>query len=99
MKDKARKLTPIFVPDDLRRAVFAVWSIIGNDVEQAAISCGEGLDNESAVESCIDADRLEMYGSSRGSEGKRLSKTLDKLIEEHGYDRVLRALNRECRLV
>lgn len=95
-KSAARKLKPVVLPEGLVGAIYVVWSQIGHDVEQCAADCGETVDNESAVESCIDADRLEMYGPK--SRAKELSKALDKMIAEHGYPRVLRAISKVCRL-
>jgi DNA-binding MurR/RpiR family transcriptional regulator len=47
-------------------AVQATWQEIGSDIEQCAAECEEQVSNEEAIETCIDADRIVMYGGRNG---------------------------------
>lgn len=47
-------------------AVHATWQAIGSDLLQCAEETGSELDNDEVVESCIDADRIVVYGGEAG---------------------------------
>lgn len=71
--------------------ILTVWNAIGYD------SLAEGsIPNISAIEGCIDANRLTMF--CRGEAGKRAEAELDRAIKAHGYPKVLRALARAITL-
>lgn len=71
----------------LQTPMWATWNAIGYDIMQCTEDCGEILDNEMAVEACIDADRLWLNGNDREA---------DDLVRaacvEHGYDKTLKFL-------
>ena len=68
----------------LQSAIHKTWSQIGFDVLECAETCGESVDNWSAVEACLDADRLVING------GDPVAQDLYRaLIQEHGYDKVI----------
>lgn len=52
---------------DFVRAINSTWQAIGSDILQCSAECGEEVDNEQAVESCIDADRIVTYGGENGA--------------------------------
>jgi len=63
----------------LFQAVNRTWQAIGSDV----MACtGEDIDNESAVESCFDADHVVTYG---GSNGVAAQLEFRERIKEIGY--------------
>lgn len=77
---------------ELRRIVTQVWQQIGYDVIQACAEVGEELTNESAIESCLDADRPLMLGETE--------RVLTKLAyEKYGFDAVCAAMNHSLKLV
>ena len=45
------------------QAIHNTWQAIGSDVLDC---CGDDLDNEGAVECCMDAGRIVMYGGDGG---------------------------------
>ena len=72
---------------NLKRAIQAVWNDIAPDAEHYV------EDNESAVESCVDADRLAFFGHpSEDAEYKALCR-------KHGPHNVLKRLCQEVNLV
>lgn len=76
-----RKEMPAFTTAEARVVVAAitqVWQMIAADIERAS--------NEEAIEMCIDADRLRMFGQD---EGHRLVATA---FEQHGYAKVHKTL-------
>jgi len=48
------------------QAIHDTWEAIGPDLMQCAEETGSELDNDEAVESCIDADRIVVYGGEDG---------------------------------
>ena len=76
---------PIPLNDELAKefstALYHVWNSIGPDIIE---SCGEELDNEQAIESCLDADQLMYNGYPE------LNNKLKELCKEHGYHKVLK---------
>jgi hypothetical protein len=83
------KLTKAAVAD-LEGPLYQVWSIIGYDVLSACEEAGEKLDYETVIECCIDANRLTEF--VKGDAGLRAEARVKELINEHGYDRVLKFL-------
>ena len=69
------------------RAVNSTWQAIGSDILQCSAECGEDVDNESAVESCIDADCIVTYG---GEEGKAAQDEFRARVREVGYGPALK---------
>ena len=69
----------------LRPAIIKTWCQIGHDVLSCAEECGETVDNEQAVESCLDADRLLLNGNDQKAHA-----LLNELFKEHGYNKVLK---------
>lgn len=78
--------------------ILSTWQAIGNDICEAG---GGDVDSETAVECCIDADRLSEYGNSYEEghqEVEAAKKAIDAAIDAHGYPKVLRFLGRQLRL-
>jgi hypothetical protein len=73
--------------------VLRVWNAIGYDVEEGMQACGEELDNEVAIESCLDADRLLLTGED--AEAHALCRAL---CREHGFGVVVRELAKHVTL-
>lgn len=73
----------------LNAPMWATWNAIGYDIQQACSESGEELDNEQAVEACIDANRLAFFG---GDTGKECDELVRDLCVEHGYHTVLKFL-------
>lgn len=77
----------------LKGIVVRVWQQIGYDAIQASAECGEDIDNEAAIESCLDADRPLTFDS-------RESQALCKMAyEKYGFDAVRKALAKSVSLV
>jgi hypothetical protein len=74
----------------LSNAVRTTWYAIASDCDFV------GGDNEAAVELCIDADRLLMYG---GDSREMAAIELRKLIAQHTYAKVLSALSTKIALL
>jgi hypothetical protein len=68
------------------QAIHNTWQAIGSDLLEAVECSGEELDNESAVEGCIDADRIVTYG---GDKGKAAQEEFRARMHEIGYRRAL----------
>mgnify|MGYP003382518353 CR=1 FL=1 len=81
----------------LLRGINQVWQQIGMDCEQCAAECGESIDNETAVEASMDADRLLPSMGFVRDDGAA-HRELRELIDAHGYDAVHRTLCRHLRL-
>lgn len=79
----------------LRGPVFNTWQQIGGDVEESCASCEEKLTNAVAIEACLDANRMRMYGGASGVEADEL---VGKLAREGHYTQVYRALCRALQL-
>lgn len=77
----------------LESAISRVWSQIGFDVLECAEQCGESVDNYTAVESCLDADRLVLNGNDRVAQDLYRA-----LIKEHGYGKLIEFLAKNVRL-
>ena len=78
----------------MKKPIVKVWQLLGHDVLRDAETVGERIDNESAVECCIDADRLVIEG--RDTQANAM---LDLMLEQHGFPRVLTFLSKKIRLV
>lgn len=73
----------------LNAPMWATWNAIGYDIQASCQEVGEQLDNEMAVEACIDANRLATFGGSTGDECDKLVRDL---CVKHGYHTVLKFL-------
>lgn len=87
------------VIDALQRPLYNTWNAIGWDIEEAAATMEEEVTNYAAIESCIDADHMTMYGAGTGGEsfgtpgpGKDATDFVRKLFKQHGYDKVMKFL-------
>ena len=72
----------------LRLPFVRTWQAIGSDLADIID------DNESAIEGCIDCERLAEFGFDAEAQ-----KIVENLIAKHGYNDFLRALSRKIRLV
>ncbi len=73
----------------LKPAIDETWNAIAFDVVPI---CGD--DNESAMEMCIDADRLEINGHD-----PEANKLVHDLCREHGYMELLQFLSKHIQLL
>ena len=71
----------------LRTPMWRTWNAIGHDIMQCMEECDENLDNEMAIESCIDANRLLLNGND-----KEADDLVHAACAEHGYSAVLNFL-------
>jgi len=76
------------------QAVHSSWQAIGPDFLEACEACGEELTNEAAVEGCIDADRIVMYG---GKNGQAAQDEFRALATRIGYPGALREATKSLR--
>lgn len=74
---------------DLIRAVNATWQAIASDLIEACAECGEEVDALGAIEACIDADRIVMYG---GEEGQAAQNEFRARSAQVGYSQALKEL-------
>lgn len=73
--------------------VLNVWNSIGHDLMRSFEDMGEELDNESAIECCLDADHLLLTGEDA------VAHALCKdLCLRYGFTEVVRAIGRQIRL-
>jgi hypothetical protein len=73
----------------LQSGIRSVWgSIADSDVLREV-----GRDNEAAIEGCIDADRLSMFGHQKANT------LVVAAVKTHGYTNVLKRLSQLIRLV
>lgn len=77
----------------LESAILKTWSQIGYDALQAIEEAGERMDNETAMEFCIDANRLLLNGGDKVAD-----ETVRDLCKEHGYAKVLKFLSKHIKL-
>jgi len=73
----------------LRTPIGRTWQAIGYDIEPLV-----GTDNESAIEGCIDCERLMEFGGDREAQ-----QIVENMIAEHGYAAFIQALSRKIHLV
>lgn len=78
---------PIFSPTFLR-ALRAVWQELGGEAQ-----CS---DNEDAIETCLDADRLGMLGNG---DGAKANAELQWLDTKFGIERITKELAKQVRFV
>lgn len=69
------------------QAIHNTWQAIGPDLMQCAEETGSELDNDEVVESCIDADRIVVYG---GEDGKAAQAEFRARSAQVGYGAALR---------
>lgn len=69
------------------QAVNATWQAIGSDLIASCEECGEQVDNYNAVESCIDADRIVVYG---GAYGQAAQNEFRSRMTAVGYEQAMR---------
>lgn len=79
----------------LRGPVVQTWEVVAGDCYEVASECGEKLTNAMAVETCLDANRMAMYG---GEAGKEADKLLDQACRAGHYTQIFRAICRELKL-
>jgi hypothetical protein len=77
----------------LRYPILDTWYNIASDLMSAAEAMGDELDNDAAIEGCIDANRLLLVGNDAEAD-----KLVTTLCIEHGYGVVLRFLSQNFRL-
>lgn len=73
----------------LRTPLVRTWQAIADDI-QAEV----GTDNESAIEGCIDCERVMEFGGDREAQ-----QIVENMIDKHGYTAFIQALSRKIRLV
>ena len=75
----------------LKPTILRVWDQIGSDV----MALGQ-IDNQSAIEMCVDSDRLRTYG---GDDGAAHDALIEAANVEHGWDDVIFALTESIDLI
>jgi hypothetical protein len=78
----------------MRKPIRKVWGMVATDVMRDAETMGERIDNECAIECCIDADRISYEARDSHAAG-----ALDAVLTKYGYPEVLRFLSNRIRLV
>ena len=71
--------------------IVGVWNNIAADVAECVDP--HDMDNLTALEMCLDADRLKMFGFTKAAE------EFDRLLEDYDYQDVLQELNDVLTLV
>jgi hypothetical protein len=87
-------------PDELRRLnsiVQDVWQYIGSDVLAACGEQGEDPDNESCIESCLDADRP--LTCTHGEQNVEAHAFCKAMYAKYGFAAVVRAVSKNLQLV
>ena len=79
--------------DKLVQPLLVVWNAIGYDVEESLQACGEELDNESAIEMCLDANRLLLNGNDAEAE-----ELLNQLCRDYDFGQVVKGLSKRVTL-
>lgn len=79
--------------DQLVEPVLAVWNAIGYDVEAGFAGMDEELDNECAIESCLDADHLLLTGNDPAAH-----QLCRMLCLEHGFNTVVKGIGERITL-
>ena len=87
----ASMLTPEFI-NLVNNPINNVWQTIGSDLYAVVEECGDTLGNEEAIECCIDANRLTMYGH------KDAENAIDNAVKQHGYGKVHKYLCKNIKL-
>jgi hypothetical protein len=85
-----KQFNSVFVPEFSRQLiddVQTVWQAIASDCQEFC------EDNESAVEMCIDANRLATFANKSSDD------EVQKLSTNYGYSVVIKALSNEITLV
>lgn len=77
-------------------AIQSVWDQIGDDVLALDEEIGSPTSNKCAIEMCIDAARLLMYG---GNDATKAQDVLLKAIAESSFESVISLLDRSINLV
>jgi hypothetical protein len=68
----------------LFKSVKKVWSVIGYDVLEGAAAYGAEIDNESAIEFCIDAQILLTYADRAAQDA------LEKVCDAKGCNKAIK---------
>jgi predicted dinucleotide-binding enzyme len=76
------KKTTITFSAEVGPALYRTWNAIAYDL----MECGE-VDNEMAMEACVDCDRMLVYGDSEAAYHE-----VKSLIKQHGWRAVIEAL-------
>ncbi len=92
-KDKEALLAAV------RQPIYRTWQAIGGDAEAACREMGERLRQVDAVEFCVDADRVAMFGHNDRAQAKAANEVLSAAFQKHGYDHVFRFLCKSISLV
>lgn len=75
----------------LQNAVRDVWQEIGSD----CLACcdDEPMTNEGAIETCLDADRLDTFGYKNAEE------EMDRLMDSHSFSKIVKSLAIHVKLI
>lgn len=82
----------------VRGPILDTWQYIGSDCEQCAAEMGERLDNEAAIEGCIDANRLTSCAMGDKAKAQAAEAAITEAIKAHKYTKVLKFLSKHIRL-
>ncbi len=81
--------------ETIKPAILNVWNQICSDMMALVTDPGE-IENDGAIEMCVDADRLRTMG---GADGAAADDLLSETHAEHGWDAVIEALTDSIELV
>ena len=73
------------------------WQSVGGDTIDACNECEQRLTNKTAIETCIDANRLTMYPG--GEEGAASDNFVTELCKQGGYTILMKVLKKAIFLV
>ena len=82
------------IVERFRRPITTTWNNIAPDLMAGYEGCGEEMDNDAAIEGCIDANQLWLSGGDREAD-----QLISQLSQEHGYITVLKFLSQHFCLV
>ncbi|BCG50021.1 hypothetical protein [Ralstonia phage RP13] len=80
----------------VRPAMMSTFDAIASDVEQVCIDSGEILNNRTAMEFVLDADRISMYG---GDNGRLIMAMIRAGFLKYSYDSFMMFLRKTVRLM
>lgn len=87
------KEVKIEISNTVINGIHSVWQEIGYECQQLCVELGEPINNETALEQCIDANYLTTHGHEEADD------EVGALLKKHSYEAVMKALNSKIKLV
>ncbi len=92
-------LTPAEL-NTLMSEVWGLWQGIGSDLESACAEGGERLDNETVVETLLDAQRLEEEFKQQGGRAKTIEAAASVALKKKALEKFrLLKYEEQCRII